>query len=99
MEVKKKYDGYTIEVSREEYERIIMALDAAETLCDEHGSRDNEERYRALRFELEKGKVRNLRKEEVEEINRCFVCKNCLPPILRENGSICRLSECKFDPA
>lgn len=54
MEVKKKYAGYTIEVSREEYERIIMALDDAETLCDEHGSRDDKERYMALRFEFEK---------------------------------------------
>lgn len=36
--------------------------------------------------------------QTLETIN-CLCCKNCLPPLLRENGKMCKLDECKFDPA
>ncbi len=97
MIITKNIIGYTINVSFDEYEKIIEALDDAATLCDEHGSWDTMEKYEAMRKELEAVKKRYLTAEEVKPISNCFVCKNCLPPILRENGRMCRLNECKFE--
>ena len=36
---------------------------------------------------------------EREQIIECLCCKNCLPPYERIGGNMCRLEECKYEPA
>lgn len=91
--------GYEIRVSQEEYNKIIEAFDDAETLCDEHGSWEEMEKYKAMREELEAVKKRYLTDEEAAPIINCLCCKHCLSPFERENGRMCRLDECKFEEA
>lgn len=47
----------------------------------------------------EKTPHRYLTDEEAKPLVNCFICKNCLPPFFRENGKICKLERCNFEPA
>ena len=38
--------------------------------------------------------VRYLSDEEVAPLVNCLTCKNCLPPGMRINGSMCKLDKC-----
>lgn len=44
-------------------------------------------------------KEKFLTDEETKGIRQYFCCKNCLPPSERTDKTICRLPECKYDPA
>ena len=52
MKVTKKTNGYSIEVSRDEYDDILDAVDAASIWYDENGYIENAEKARALYEEL-----------------------------------------------
>ena len=97
MEIKKKTDGYTIELNFNEYNDLKGALlDAIKyyLLID-----IKNERYDLLFKEMEQSDKRYLTSEEAKPLVDCMCCKNCLPPFYRENGKLCRLVKCDFDPA
>lgn len=98
MNITKQIDGYIIEVSHDEYEDIINAFIDAETLCNEHASYDDEEKYKSIREELEGVKERYLTDEEAAPLIQCLCCKHCQSNDQRQNG-MCKLSECKYEPA
>lgn len=37
--------------------------------------------------------------EKSDNTTQCLCCKNCLPPYERIGGKMCRLQECKYEPA
>lgn len=98
MEIKKKIDGYTIELNFNEYNDLKdVLLDAIKYYSLKFDI--NLERYDLLFKEMEKSDKRYLTSEEAKPLVNCMCCKNCLLPFYRENGRLCKLEKCDFNPA
>lgn len=90
--------GYTIDVSQEEYEALMDAVDAGAIWHDENGNSKQSDRCRDLYEEMEAVEKRYLTDDEAAPLVNCLCCKNCLPPYQRVNG-MCKLDKCKYEPA
>ena len=100
MQIKKDVNGYTIEVSYNEYNTMMEALKEGKTMVEKKfGLAGDMIGYGRLYREMQEAQQRYLTKEEVSPTVNCLVCKNCLPPFRRENGNMCKLKECKFEQA
>ena len=100
MQIKKDVNGYTIEVSYDEYNTLMEALEKEKTRIEKKfGIAGEVTGYGRLYREMQEAKQRYLTKEEAASTVNCLVCKNCLPTFYRENGKMCKLKECKFEHA
>lgn len=90
--------GFVIDLSRDEYNDIMEAVDAAAEWNEENGNYEESAKCRALYEKMDEVKNRYLTDDETKAIRDCFCCKNCLPPFQRTKG-MCKLTECKFVPA
>lgn len=100
MQIKKDVNGYAIEVSNDEYNTMMEALEKEKTRIEKKFCLAGDVTgYGRLYREMQEAKQRYITKEEAAPTLNCLVCKNCLPPFRRENGKMCKLKECKFEPA
>lgn len=96
MKVTRK-NGYTIELSIDEYATLLEAVGCGVIWADENGYTEDRESYLSLQNELNDVRVEYLTDTETKSIRDCLCCKNCLPPSQREDGRMCKLNECKFE--
>ena len=100
MQIQKDVNGYTIEVSNDEYNIMMEALEEWKTRFEKKfGLAGDVTGYGRLYREMQEAQQRYLTKEEAAATVNCLVCKNFLPPFFRENGKMCKLKECKFEQA
>ena len=95
MKIIKKINGFSIDVNDSEYDVLIDAIRKG-ALWEGMQDKCNPEKYIVLRKELESARGRFLTDEEAAPLVNCLCCKNCLPPVERENEKMCKLKECKF---
>ena len=99
MEIKKKIDGFTIEVSFDEYKTLKDSLDDAIIHWDRYGLDIGTKKYGSMLQDIKDANKRYLTAEESKQVVDCLVCKNCLPPFQRKGGRMCSMEKCQFNPA